>query len=574
MPVRRFSCLFLFCLCVSCGPGGNATAPGDGTAVLPSAMYAFRPDSQTCMRLYRALAAPQNESAPPPLAKTLADGSRFSSVKVLCVWNPAPDQGQPDNNAYTEEFWNGRGYATWLWDNQLAYFSAHPFLRLLYSGTLSIGDGYASGRVQVKTAAATQVLVAFCQNRTEGGDSIALLAWATYHDNDPNRPQNGWTYTNLASGVTVAVSQGDTLRFTGPGAAVASGGMRKLSAAGRHFRMLGATDASFTYDYMVDTTEVTQAAWRQVMGTSPSRGVAGDRNPVDNISWYAMVRYCQRKSALDGLEPCYDTTTWMCDVSKSGYRLLTSQEWEYATRAGATTAYFWGGDMDGDYLWYGDNSGTNGSYTDMHAHPVATKLANPWGLYDMVGNLWETCNDLYGTIPAQTPLYNYTGAAVGTDVVMRGGQYGNYGPGLTWFQPASAWHTPRDTNGQVWMGFRCARTCTNGYTIAGERTGSAGFAAQGGLQVYVNDTLFFSDTALTGGMLPPLYLSASAGDRLRLELWDRSPAKAAGRWEIDSCYLVKGDSAALLFPQTESAAGYTGAGTPVLVFADTASVTF
>jgi hypothetical protein len=424
-------------------------------------MYTFAPDTHSLRLLYHTLCAPVYDNTGGLSRKCAPASMAVSSVKVLCLWAPGYGKALGQDSAdYTIGFWESHGFQTWRWDYMTEYLRSNPLITTVYEGTLEVGNGYAHGTVYVR-GGATNMVVAFCQNSASaGGDSIALLAWATYHLDDPQWPVNEWTYTDLKTSAVTSARAGDTLRFTGRTQPqdTARHVMRLIKSLGSRFLFMGTTDATFTYNYMVDTTEVTQEAWQRVMGSNPSINQSSPRNPVENITWYDMVRYCSRLSFLDTLQQCYDTLTWMCDITRNGYRLPTSAEWEYATRAGTTSAYFWGGAIDGNYLWYGDNSGTNGTYSDMHSHEVATKLPNPWGLYDMVGNLWEACNDWYGTVTQQPPLVNYTGPSTGTDIVMRGGQFGNYGPGLQWFQPAYAWHNPRDAAGAVWMGFRCCRT--------------------------------------------------------------------------------------------------------------------
>lgn len=106
--------------------------------------------------------------------------------------------------------------------------------------------------------------------------------------------------------------------------------------------------------------------------------------PMVEVSWFGAAYYSNMLSLMDGLTPAYNTTDWSCDFNTNGYRLPTDAEWEFACRGGTTTAWFWGDDSTGGAI-YGDFSG--------NIVPVGKKGANPYGLYDMVGNTKEWVND-------------------------------------------------------------------------------------------------------------------------------------------------------------------------------------
>jgi formylglycine-generating enzyme required for sulfatase activity len=166
--------------------------------------------------------------------------------------------------------------------------------------------------------------------------------------------------------------------------------------------------------------EVTQKEYQEVMGTNPSN-FKGDNLPVESVSWFDAVEYCNKRSQREGLTLAYTisgsgnnrTVTW--NRSANSYRLPTEAEWEYACRAGTTTAYNTGASISNNTGWYWDNS-------DKTTHPVGQKPANAWGLYDMHGNVSEWCWDWYDDYPigAQTdPI----GASSGSDRVGRGGSW-------------------------------------------------------------------------------------------------------------------------------------------------------
>ena len=139
--------------------------------------------------------------------------------------------------------------------------------------------------------------------------------------------------------------------------------------------------------------------------------------PVADVSWDKAIEYCNWLSDKAGLERCYSGSgkKTKMDLTKKGYRLPTEAEWEYACKAGGDEIYFWGSKCDDSYLWYNMNS-------DNRPHPVGTKNPNPWGLYDMSGNVWEWCWDFKEDyLPG--PATNPTGPLKGYFRVKRGGSY-------------------------------------------------------------------------------------------------------------------------------------------------------
>lgn len=170
--------------------------------------------------------------------------------------------------------------------------------------------------------------------------------------------------------------------------------------------------------FCIDAYEVTQASYESLMGRNPSKSQGPDK-PVERVSYYAAVKYCNMRSHKEGLKECYDPETLTCDFSANGYRLPTEAEWEYACRAGTKSPYSFGSDPAKlrEHAWFKDNSNAD-------THPVGQKKPNAWGLYDMHGNVAEWCNDLYGQAYYQeSPQENPRGPATGEERVLRGGSW-------------------------------------------------------------------------------------------------------------------------------------------------------
>jgi len=170
--------------------------------------------------------------------------------------------------------------------------------------------------------------------------------------------------------------------------------------------------------FYMDKYLVTQEEYKKVMKENPSRW-QGKKNPVDTVRWSDAVKYCNARSLLEGLQPCYDLETWKCDFKANGYRLATEAEWEYACRADTKASYPFGDKSNKlkNYAWFKGNAGGR-------PRPVGKKLPNPWGLYDMLGNVLEWCNDFYAVDYYQaSPEKNPRGPEEGDTKVVRGGSW-------------------------------------------------------------------------------------------------------------------------------------------------------
>ncbi|MCE5250760.1 SUMF1/EgtB/PvdO family nonheme iron enzyme, partial [bacterium] len=166
--------------------------------------------------------------------------------------------------------------------------------------------------------------------------------------------------------------------------------------------------------------EITQGQYKSVIGSNPSHFAGDDNLPVEEVSWLDAIRFCNALSVKAGLDECYYIDTATCDFTKNGFRLPTEAEWEYACRAGTSTAYNTG-DTSSDLAragWYSANSSSK-------AHPVGQKTPNAWGLYDMHGNVCEWCNDLYGSYRNMSET-DPTGAQTGSTLVVRGGGWNTF----------------------------------------------------------------------------------------------------------------------------------------------------
>jgi formylglycine-generating enzyme required for sulfatase activity len=219
--------------------------------------------------------------------------------------------------------------------------------------------------------------------------------------------------------------------------------------------------------------EVTQKEWTEVMGnmmgSNPSY-FKGDNLPVENVSWYDAVEYCNRRSLKEGLSPAYrgSGNNITCDFKATGYRLPTEAEWEYACRAGTITRYY-SGDREDTLVRVGNVADlavkekhpnwtiVNGLDGYAETAPVGRFIPNEWGLYDMHGNVWEWCWDWYGAYSgeAQTdPVGPLIPSFLGTRRIVRGGGWSN-GAGLV--RSAIRYgHTPSYRNN--YLGFRLVRS--------------------------------------------------------------------------------------------------------------------
>ena len=200
--------------------------------------------------------------------------------------------------------------------------------------------------------------------------------------------------------------------------------------------------------YWIGKYEVTQAQYMAVMGTNPSH-FKGDNNPVEEVNWNDAMEFCRKLSEKTG----------------KNFILPTEAQWEYACRAGTTTAYSFGDDATqlGDYAWWGGNADTT-------THPIGEKRPNKWGLYDMHGNVSEWCLSLYkpyhysetdgrnSLLPPSNKNRDINSFRPDTsnERVLRGGSWNNDFPSV--FCCAFRSYSYPDARQLRGYGFRCVRT--------------------------------------------------------------------------------------------------------------------
>lgn len=174
-------------------------------------------------------------------------------------------------------------------------------------------------------------------------------------------------------------------------------------------------EVTLTQGYWLGETAVTQALWRAVMGTNPSR-FPSDDHPVEQVSWDDCQQFLDKLNRMaPGLEA----------------RLPTEAEWEYACRAGTTTPFSFGRNITPEQVnYHGDhpyNGGAKGLYRGETVQ-VKSLPSNPWGFYEMHGNVWEWCSDWYGDYPEKT-VKDSDGTLLGSLHVIRGGCWGSIARG-------------------------------------------------------------------------------------------------------------------------------------------------
>jgi formylglycine-generating enzyme required for sulfatase activity len=231
--------------------------------------------------------------------------------------------------------------------------------------------------------------------------------------------------------------------------------------------------------FYMDTAEIPQGDFQSLMGVNPSNYQESPRNPVEMVTWFDAVLYCNARSKRDGLDTVYQFTAVFgqpsngigdggcrklsglkIGFSRNGYRLPTEAEWEYACRAGTTTEYYWGRNyqslmkadtltIDSFALWYHNSS--------LGTRPGGSRKPNAWGLYSMAGNVSEWCNDYIGGYSAEAQT-DPVGPDTANSRIVRGGSWCDHVDSFSFRFLRSAFRASDFPDARTsYRGFRCVR---------------------------------------------------------------------------------------------------------------------
>ena len=398
-----------------------------------------------------------NKAAGAALSVPTVNGTPTSTSITVNAVSLATATGQSVEYAISTAS-NGTGLSAWQSGTTFSGLSAGT---AYYVYARSVGNSnYEAGTASVSTAISTAAVVTFNSN---GGSVVASqtinsggTATCPANPTKASYAFAGWYSDSLLTTVynfSAAVSSSITIYAKWVENAM-------VSVAAGSFTMGSPPTESGSYDterpqhsvaltaFSIGKYQVTQELYEAVMGSNPSyfttansrppdSGETDNKRPVEQVSWYDALVFCNKLSMLEGLAAAYQISgstdpgdwgtqgsTWdavMVVGGANGYRLPTEAQWEYACRAGTTTAFNNGNDnytnsaLVDAVAWYSGNSGSK-------THEVGKKAANAWGLYDMHGNVYEWCWDWYDAgYYASSPASNPQGASSETYRVLRGG---------------------------------------------------------------------------------------------------------------------------------------------------------
>jgi sulfatase modifying factor 1 len=226
--------------------------------------------------------------------------------------------------------------------------------------------------------------------------------------------------------------------------------------------------------FYIDTVEVTQGDYQSLMKSNQSYFHDSLTRPMEMVTWFDAVLYCNARSKRDGFDTVYSYAAVFVDVStgcrklaylktdfaRNGLRLPTEAEWEYACRAGTTTEYYWGRNylsltkedsltIDSNAAWYHNSM--------LGTKPGGSRKPNAWGLYDMAGNVWEWCNDYNGGYRAEAQT-DPTGPDTANSRIVRGGSWCDHIDSYNFRFLRSAFRSSDFPDCRTsYRGFRCVR---------------------------------------------------------------------------------------------------------------------